>query len=1051
MKRNILFYSLLIMSGLWCTGTYAQTRNVTVSGTVVDETTQTGLPGVSVVVAKPTKIATQTNLDGKFSMTVPEGSTLQFSFIGFVNQQVTLKPGQTTVKVTLAENTQKMDEVIIVAYQARSKETTPGATTTIDPKDLKDFPASNIESLLQGKVAGLNIQNNTGAPGFRGSVQVRGLSTLSVTGNGSESFLQPTSPLYIIDGVPLDADKAAEYGFQTQGPGISPLSLIPPEDIESIQVMKDAQATAMYGSRGAYGVIIITTKRGNSKVPRVRYTSNFFVKTPPKLRETLGGDDERNLKIAQIMQNAQDYADIRRIGLTPFLADSLNAYWNNSTDWQSVFYQTTYNQSQNLAIDGGDQKFNYKANLGYYSENGVIKNTGFSRYNLNMNMEFKPNDKFRFFGAIFGSLGSQKKGNGVGLLQQGVAENGQASTLLPPPSFYLSSGGVVSALKTLNDNAAKNLRTNIEARYEFITGLALTSSISYDYTSNAESTFTPAAANGQFAKVYDFEGRDFTLYNRNNLTYSKTFGTKHNIFVNAFNELYKQGAQSGIIRQERTPNDQLQGPFGYDSYNSRGGGVLENFKNATIASFAGSFSYNFDKKYVIEVSYRLDGTSSSGLDNPYSKNPSVGLRWNAGKEKWLENLDWLSYSSLRLTWGQNIVPTGSLSSIYGVYDLNGNFNNNQTIGINYDYIPNPILKPTTTTQYDLGVDLGLFENKVEVNFDTYFKRVDNLVFDRYLANNTGFSRLVSNDAGIANYGYELQVTTRPVSTKNFNWSISANAAINRDMLLKLPAEYNGQYIRFDTDSTYLQHLVYRVGRNTLSNYLRINQGVYSTDADVPVDPVTGKRYQTNGTAFQAGDPNLKDVNGDYILDYRDYEISGNSQPLLTGGLSTNLNYKNFGLNIYASFTLDRTIINNSLADRTAIMRDPFALKAVVPLNDLDIWKHPGDVAKYPYPYDYARFYQIQPLRADQTLWAEQGSYVKINNIALSYRFDKKLISRIGLNNLRVYFSTDNLITFSKYSGPNPENVTSLGRDVSSGYPVPRTYNIGLNMELKTGN
>jgi len=1028
----------------------AQSPPVTIRGDVSNKKSGAPLPGVTISGEKPVKVLGMTDANGHFEIKAPAGATLVFTSIGHATKKVRLEPGLTNIKVTMEEDNRSMDDVIIVAYQKRTKETTTGSVSVIMSKEVQDVPVSNVEQLLQGKVPGLNIQNNTGAPGFRGSVQVRGLSTLSVSGNGSESFLQPTSPLYIIDGVPIDADKASEYGFQTQGPGISPLSLIPQEDIETIQILKDAQATSMYGSRGAYGVIIITTKRGNSKIPRVRYTTNFFMTTPPKLRETLGGNSERRLKIQQIINNARDYNDIRRISETAFLADSLNPYWNNSTNWQSVFYRTTYNQTHNLALDGGNPKFNYKTNLGYYSEKGVIKNTGFSRYNLNMNMEFKPNDKFRVYSSLFGSLGVQGKGNGLGILQQGVAENGQASTLLPPPSFYQASGAVVSALKTKNDNNSRNLRANVDMRYEMFTGMAFSSSLSYDNTSETESTFTPAAANNQFAKVYDFVGKNFTLYNRNNLTYYKSLASKHTIFINAFNEIYKQGAQSRITRQERTPNDQLQGPIGFDAYFSRGGGVLANYKNATIASFAGSISYDYEKRFVAEFSYRLDGSSSNGLENLYSKNPSVGLRWNFSKEKWLKDVIWLSYGALRLTWGQNIVPTGNLQSIYGIYNLNGNFNNNPTIGINYEQIPNPFLKPTTTTQYNLGFETGLLNDRVIVNFDTYFKKVDNLLFDRFLANNTGFTRLASNDAGIANYGYELMITARPIVKKFFSWSISVNGAINRDILLKLPAEYNGQYIRFD-GSAYQQHSVFRVGRNTLSNYLITNQGVFSNDGDVPVDPVTGRRYQSNGAAFRAGDPKFKDANGDYILDGRDYEVGGNSQPVLTGGVSTNLTYHNFGLNIYATFTAKRTILNNALSDRMAIARDPFDLRSVGPLNDLDIWHKPGDQSKYPNPYDYGRFGQILPLRPDQTLWAEEGSYLKVSNVVLSYMFNRNLVRKIGFNNVRVYFSTENLVTFSKYSGPNPENVTTLGRDVSSGYAVPRKFNIGMNIELNTGN
>ncbi|HYH57469.1 MAG TPA: TonB-dependent receptor plug domain-containing protein, partial [Anseongella sp.] len=496
----------------------------------------------------PPQALAATEADGSFTVRVIPGETLHFRLIGFIDRSVKLKPGETSITVRLSEDQSQLEAVVVRGYVTRSKEETTGASFGIDGAEIQDIPVSNIEQLLQGKVAGLNVQVNTGAPGFRGSTQIRGLSSLAITGTGSESFLQPTSPLYVIDGVPMDADKASEFGFQQQGPGVSPLSLIPQEDIASIEVLKDAQATSLYGSRAAFGVIIITTKRGNSKIPRIRYTSNFFLHTPPKLRETLGGNAERRLKINQIQLNSLTQEDRDRISWTPFLADSLNSYYNNSTDWQGIFYQTTYNQTHNLAIDGGDPRFNYKANVGYYAENGIIKNTGFDRYNLSMNMEFKPNDKLRVFGSMYGSIGQQKKGDGVGLMQQGVAENGQSSTLLPGPSFFQASSSVISALNTDNNNSSRNLRSNVDVSYLLIPGMNIASNVSYDYTSDLEDTFTPAAANQQFAEVYAFSGRNYTLYNRNSITYSKEIQGDHNIFVNVFNEFYKQGYQARITR-----------------------------------------------------------------------------------------------------------------------------------------------------------------------------------------------------------------------------------------------------------------------------------------------------------------------------------------------------------------------------------------------------------------------------------------------------------------------------------------------------------------------
>ncbi len=1047
MIRKLILALFFIGAMAPFTASFSQTR-VTVTGTVTDED-NVSLPSVTILSGRPLKAVGSTSIKGNYSVNIEEGAELVFRYLGYTEQKVTHKPRERVIDIKMKADIGELQaaEVVVRGYVQRSKELSTGSSFTISGKEIQDVPVANVEQLLQGRVPGLNIQVNTGAPGFRGSTQVRGLSSLSVSGSGSESFLQPTSPLYVIDGVPLDADKASEFGFQQQGPGMSPLSLIPQEDIESIEILKDAQATSLYGSRAAYGVIIITTKRGNSPIPRVRYTGNAFLKTPPQLRETWGGNMERMFKLNQIYSNALTYADILRISETPFLSDSLNSFYNNSTNWQGIFYRTTYNQSHNVSIDGGDQRFNYKTNIGYFGENGIIRNTGFTRYNINTNMVFEPSRKFRFYGAIFGQIGKQNKGDGVGLLQSGVANNGQASTLLPGPSFFQSSGGVASALRTVNDNSTRNLRANIDARYEIIEGLNLSTNFSYDFASNLEDTFTPAAANNQFARVYAFNGRDYQLYNRNGITYTKVINEKHTIFMNVFNEYYKIGRQNAITRQERSPNDQFQGPWGFDGFASRGGGILTDFRDSRLASYAAGLSYDFDRKYVVDLTYRLDGSSGSGIDDPYSKNPAVGFRWNFQRESFLENLDWLNLGAVRLSWGMNIVPTASLNSIYGQYNIRGNYNNIPGIGIDFRLIPNPMLKPTTTEQYNLGLDFSLFNNTIEIIYDTYYKNVKNLIFDRNLSNTIGFDILQSNDASIVNYGHELSLTVRPrFGDSKFNASFTVNGAINRDVLTQLPPEYNGQFIKWDGER-YRQHVLYRVGANTLSNYLQVNQGVYSNDSDVPVDPVTGLRYRTNGQHFLAGDPIIADLNGDYILDNNDYRISGNSQPLITGGFFTNLSYGQFGLSIFTSFTANRTILNNALADRMGLMRDPFGDRAVVSLNHLDMWQQPGDVAKYPYAYNYSRYSAVEPYRPDQTLWEEDGSYLKINSIILSYMFTKRFVRSIGLNNLRVYLSGENLNTFSRYGGPNPENVTNMGRDASEGYPVPRTYNIGLNIEF----
>ncbi|WP_316815083.1 SusC/RagA family TonB-linked outer membrane protein [Pedobacter nyackensis] len=1023
-----------------------QVKQVTLKGIVTDERTKQPIPAVTLMSGTPAKPITFTNGNGGFTTLLPVGATLEFRYMGYHPHKIKVTTEQLNLNIKLKETNESMDEVVIRGYVARSKEVTTGSSFTIKGEELQDVPVANIEQLLQGKVPGLNIQNNTGAPGFRGTTQLRGLSTLNVSNSSNnDAFLEPTSPLYVIDGIPVDADVATEMGFDLQGPGISPLSLIPQEDIESIEILRDAQATALYGSKAVYGVIIITTKRGQSLIPRIRYVSNFFVSSPPALRKTLGGNSERRLKLEQIYGNALNFADIMRISQVPMLSDSLNSYYNNSTNWQDIFYHSTYNQTHNLSIDGGDKEFNYKANMGYFANKGVLKNTGFSRYTLNMNAELKPNDRFRFTAYFTGGVGKQQKGDGLGFLQRGVADNAQASSLLPGPSFYQASSGVVSALETINDNSSRNIRTSIDASYMFLPGFRLLSTVNYSYTSNLEDTFTPAAANGQFSRVYGFNGRTHSLYNRNMINYSATFKEKHSVYASLANDINESNGQQSSVRQDRTPNDQLQGPLGFDGYYSKGGGVL-GYSNDRRASFWGSASYDFMRKYVLDLSYRMDGTSASGLNNPYSKNPAVGLRWNFNKEEWLSSLSWLNSGSIRISWGKNITPTGSLRSIYGKYNIGGNYNGQQSIGIDFGAIPNPNLQPKTREMYNLGTELSLFKGKVDLNFDAYFSEIKNELFDRTMSNTIGFSNLPSNETGMVNYGYELYFAVRPLSNNSpFRLNLSFNGAWNNNILTRLPTGYNGQHIVFSGEDG--QHTILRVGRNSLSNYLYINEGVYAYDRDVPVDPVTGLRYQVQQRFYMAGDPIIKDVNGDYIMDRNDYQITGNSQPLLTGGMSATLQYKSLGVNIYTSYTAKRTILNNALASRLSIMNDPFAAKAVVSLPDVDMWRKEGDIATYPYAYDYKRYGAVRPFRYDQSLWEEDGTYLKVNNVTVYYTFPKSFSRRLGASNLRVQASASNVITFSSYSGPNPENVTALGRDLSAGYPPSRDYIFGINLEL----
>jgi TonB-linked SusC/RagA family outer membrane protein len=1059
-KQNIFpmkyFYTIAFLLILgFQSKTFAQ-QKIAVTGIVYDGSTKSKqtLPGATVLVDG--KVVAQTGTGGSYRVTVNSDAILTFSYIGYESVREKVN-NRTTVNVTLNEASDtKLKEVTITSgYQTKTKTLNTSSAVTISGKELQGQPAGDVISLLQGKVPGLNIQNNTGAPGFRGSVTIRGISNINVSGEGNSSFLTPTSPLYVIDGVPVDDNADYSYGFQPAGPGVSPASQIPPEEIEDITVLKDAAATALYGSRGAYGVILITTKRGNSKVPVIRYSGSAFLSTVPQLRTVVGGKDERLLRIAQILGNdTSKYKAIEKINNTPFLSDSLNAYYNNSTDWQSYFYRPTINQTHNINISGGDVKFNYKVALGVIDQSGIQKNTGYTRYNLNMNMGYQPTTKFKLVGSLYNSVQKQQTGSGNGLQNEGVATGGSSSSLLPAPSLYSSVNSVLGALTTDNDSKVLNTTATVNADYEALKNFKIGTYLSYTGVSSVKDNFSPAALNANQSQYYTYNDRSTTLYNRNQLSYFYSLQEKgedaHNFSLFAFSELRSSFFKADAILNQQGVNDQLRGPLtNVTSYTTSLGGTVGYTDLRTIA-FAGAFSYNYKQKYIVDFNYRLDGLSSSGPNSGYKKNPAVSVKWNFNKEQFLSELKWLDYGDFRLSYGSNITPNGGIYDAYGKYYGGGNYNNSKSVILDTSLLPNLSLEPTKATTYNAGFDLGLFNNRFSLAFDTYYKQTDNILKTKDLSETTSFGGISDTQISNVNYGWEFMVTGRPLNSSSpFKLSLTGTLAINREVLAQLPDGLREKI--YDDIAAQDQDTYYRLGLNSLSNYLYNTKGVYATNRQVPVDPLTGLPYRVGAknilNYFRAGDPIFTDLDGNYVLDENDKVIAGNSQPQITGGFNTLLQYKNWSLEINTSFTLQRDILNNSLAAQFANFGSPTTLGNLVPLSQYNIWAAQGDVATYGNPLDFVRASIINPFRYSQTLFQEDGSYFKLNSVKVYYTFPQEFTRRYGMNRVSVNATASNLGFITKYSGPNPENVTTLGRDYPGGYPLSKQFAFGLNIEF----
>ena len=568
--------------------------------------------------------------------------------------------------------------------------------------------------------------------------------------------------------------------------------------------------------------------------------------------------------------------------------------------------------------------------------------------------------------------------------------------------------------------------------------------------------------NSNQAQLYGLSKYSDRLYGRTSLSYSGSTGIlKYGLTVTG--EISSNRSNGNEIKQTGLVNDYLWGPLGYaSSWAEAVTSEEDNTVSFNIAPTIGFKNLTGGKdKYVITPTIRPEANSAYGRGVKWVVNPGVSVRWNFDEEKFFKKLNWnwVDYSAIRASWGRVVKYKATKYDVWGNYLLGSDtYNGNTVIPIDFENMPNNNIDPITTTQWNVGLDFGLWNNRLSFQGDWYYKQVDNQLSSIELADHNGFDKVPTTEVSLVNYGMELALVVRPFRPKS-NWSmdIMTNFTINRDVMTKLPDE-----ARMIINSK--AEVVNKLGSNAMSNFLYVYKGVYATDADVPVDPATGLRLRVGGEGvssdnpnayFKAGDPIWADLNGDYVIDEKDKAIVGNSQPRVIGGLSVNLRYKNLALFTSCSFTLRRDIVNQVLANNFASLNDPnikggdgmYKNAALTPISAYDFWTPTNTHADYPNPYDYQHSSVIKPFRADQTLFLEDGSYFKINAITLSYTLPKKWTNFIRIRHASIRMSLNNLYTFTKYSGINPENVSSIGWDQSGGYPNARTFAMGLTIGL----
>ncbi len=1022
----VLMSALSVMSAVASSTVNLQQRRVT--GIVTDAATGERLPGVTIII-KGTTIGVASDFDGNYAIDVPSAATiLQFTSIGYGAREITVG-AQTVINVALQSDVTMIDELVVVGYGFKKKRDLTGSISSISASNIEDTPVKDILSALQGRAPGVVVTSNSGAPGAGITVRVRGYSSLN-SGN---------DPLYVIDGVPVESSSMTLLnGYDMHG--LNPLADINPGDIESIEVLKDAASTAIYGSRAANGVVLITTKRG--KEGKGKITLNYFSGVSEITRHlgVLNAQQWREI-IIDSYRNLDRHNNAAVPGELHWTAiDSLNPMNNGDVDWQSVMYRKAWQHQLELGAQGGTEAARYSFSTSYLDQDGIFLASNYKRITSRLNTDFKISDRVTIGQNISFTNGRNNRINAGGTGNLSLVQ----SILVRPPTYSLTypdgspiyyfngkRNPVGMAEECTHLNVTNRIIGNQFLEYNILDNLMFRTSISIDLINMKEDEFYPTTVD--YREGYNWGAvrarTNRTWANENYLTYNTSLGDGHDL-----------GAMAGFSMQDwRVETTGLDGLY-YVSDNIRtlnGAGTISNqavntANEHSMMSFFGRLSYNYKGRYLAEANIRADGSSRFGAENRFGYFPSASAAWRFSDEAFADGLNFLNDGKLRLSVGQ----TGN--EAIPNYVSGGEF----AIGRNYltysgaapTVMPNEGLRWEVTTQYNLGLDLAMFRSRVNLVADFYIKNTSDLLFAVPIPETTGFGSITRNIGSISNKGIEIAINTHNIN-RELQWMSSFNVGFNRNRVVDLPDEVltNG----FIQNGTY--HILME-GQPIGVFYGWKFLGVYSRDED-NVKQV--RHGSSTGKIFRGGDPIWEDLNGDGIINDQDKQIIGDAQPLFAGGFSNDFSYKGFGLNVFLQFCY-----GNDIYSHLNNMRNWVFAYNNVSTDALNRWRKPGDVTNYPAPI------RNDPLGNEynrvSSRWVEDGSYMRLKNITLSYTLPKEITNRAGVGRLRAFITGENLLTFTHYTGYDPEvnSYSGLRIGVDEGaYPQSRTVIFGLNVEF----
>jgi TonB-linked SusC/RagA family outer membrane protein len=991
--------------------TSVNAQDLVATGVVTSATEPSGLPGVNVLV-KGTNTGTITDLDGKFSLQAPKGSVLVFSFIGYRPREIAFS-GQTTIEVVLEEELRELNEVVVMGYSAVQKRDITGSITSIKTDKFRDISLNGIDQALQGQAAGVQVVQSSGTPGGGISVRIR----------GSTSIYASNRPLFIVDGIPVETGTLSLRSFGGQDDNA--LSLINPADIESIQVLKDASAKAMYGSRAANGVVFITTKRGKKAAAVINFDVQRGVIDPVKKLELL--DSKSLLKLQrEAVKNAGQNPDA--LGLIEGVTDAVN------TDWLDQIFRTGILEQYQLTLKGGDENTTYYMSAGYRDEEGVQLNNKFERLSGTINLDEKVTKKLTVGTnmSLSRSLNKRVKGDNfldgvysgaLKSLPYNVPYNESGALVGPGSPLYAAFPNfnpVAQALLPRFDAITVKLLGGVNAVYQFNENLRMKSQISLDYNNVTEDQYESSqtaiggyldGVGGQGYGVY-IASASTNLVANTTLSYNKTFNTVHNVSGLIGTEVFRNFQRDGNVSGRLFPSDD----FTYIT----SAGIVDNGSssrlNSGLFSVFGEAKYDYKDKYLASVGMRADGSSRFGPGNRFGFFPSVSAAWRVTEEDFFQS-DLINDLKVRASagfTGNERIPDYQFLGVWASTLYNG------SSGVGPSQLGNPNLKWETTRELNVGTDISLFDGRIQATADAYYNKTSDLLLPRPYASTTGFSSVWENIGELQNKGVEFGLVTVNVD-KQIKWTTDINFSKNVNKVLFL-ADSVPIYRGYSAEGVSATNIV-KVGQ-PLGTFIGLNF--------LGVDPATGNAI-------------YDDTNKDGIINNSDEIIIGNAQPKFIGGITNKVSYKQFDFTAFFQFSYGNKVLNLTKASLVNSGLDITGNQLPYAMNR---WQKEGDITDVP-KYELGNTFN----NYHSNRLIEDGSFVRLKNLGVGYNFSSKITDRFYLGNLRVYLSATNLWTFTKYSGADPEVSTLSGSTTAQGidfYTLPqvRTISIGLNATLK---